>query len=54
MLGQFKNSPRLESAPKEIRRINGRVLLITKDGHEEYFDEVVIGAHADEALQILR
>ena len=53
MLGQFKNSPRLESAPKEIRRINGRVLLITKDGHEEYFDEVVIGAHADEALQIL-
>lgn len=53
MLKQFKNAPQLNAAPTAIRRTKTGVVLVTKEGTEEYFDHVVIGAHADEALQLL-
>ena len=53
MLARFKNVPRLESAPAGIRRREDGVTLITRAGEALEFDHVVIGTHADEALQLL-
>lgn len=53
MLKSFKNPPQLSAAPKSIRRETGRVILETIGGESLTFDHVVIGAHADEALQLL-
>ena len=53
MLRQFKNQPRLNAAPAGIQRRNGGVTLITHDGEAMDFDHVVIGTHADEALELL-
>lgn len=53
MLQQFKNKPRLCSAPQGIERRDGKVLLHTQDGRIECFDHAIIGTHADEALRLL-
>lgn len=53
MLKQFPNEPKLSAAPQSIRRENHGIILTNADGLEEQFDHVVIGAHADEALQML-
>jgi uncharacterized protein len=53
MLKQFPHPPRLKAAPRHIHRTAKGIRLTTKDGTEEQFDQVVIGAHADEALQLL-
>ncbi len=53
MLRDFAIPPRLEAAPQGIRRTPDGVRLTTRTGEEEHFDQVVIGAHADEALKLL-
>ncbi len=53
MLRQLKHPPRLNAAPASIRRTPGGVILTSREGIEEAFDQVVIGAHADEALRLL-
>lgn len=53
MLAQFQNAPRLQAAPAGIRRREGGVTLVTHEGESLDFDHVVIGTHADEALQLL-
>jgi len=49
----FDRPPRLEAAPARIRRTEGKVHLDMTDGPALDFDQVVIGAHADEALALL-
>ncbi len=53
MLRDFPHPPALDAAPQKIRRCDRGVILTTKNGTEERFDHVVIGAHADEALALL-
>jgi len=53
MLKQFKNRPQLQAAPKQIERSEDGVILTTSSGEPLKFDEVIIGAHADEALTLL-
>lgn len=53
MLRQLPNAPRLGAAPAQIRRDGGGVVLTRQDGSDERFDQIVIGAHADEALNLL-
>lgn len=53
MLKQFKNSPNLNAAPQGIERHENGVKLTTSNGETLDFDHVVIGAHADEALELL-
>ena len=53
MLKDFKHSPQLNSAPKTIQRRDNGVRLLLQDGKALDFDHVVIGAHADEALETL-
>lgn len=52
MLRQFEHPPRLNAAPASIRRTAHGVILTNREGSEETFDQIVIGAHADEALQL--
>lgn len=53
MLKDFKNPPRLNTAPTGIERKDGKVLLRQADGRTAQYDHVIIGAHADEALKLL-
>ncbi|NQY32660.1 MAG: FAD-dependent oxidoreductase [Coraliomargarita sp.] len=53
MLKQFDTQPHLNAAPECIQRTDTGVLLYMKDGRVLDFDQVVIGAHADEALKLL-
>ncbi|WPJ94540.1 FAD-dependent oxidoreductase [Coraliomargarita algicola] len=53
MLQSFKNPPHLNAAPTRIMRHGRGVTLQMQDGQELDFDELVIGAHADEALRLL-
>lgn len=54
MLKSFANPPQLSAAPQYIRRTAQGVVLRTHDGQDLEFDQVVIGAHADEALKLLQ
>ncbi|MEO0510499.1 MAG: FAD-dependent oxidoreductase [Verrucomicrobiota bacterium] len=54
MLKQFENTPNLNEAPQGIERTEAGVRLTTQSGETLDFDQIVIGAHADEALQLLR
>jgi predicted NAD/FAD-binding protein len=49
----FKDRLRLGTPVQSIRREAGSVFLRSVDGAEEKFDQVVIGAHADQALAML-
>jgi predicted NAD/FAD-binding protein len=53
MLQSFERQPALSSAPQSIRRTDAKVVLQMPDGEARRFDHVVIGAHADDALQLL-
>jgi uncharacterized protein len=49
----FKDKLRLGAAVRSIRREPGGIFLRTDESCEERFDQVVIGAHADQALSML-
>ena len=49
----FKDKLRLGSPVRSIRRELGGVFIRSAHGGEEKFDQVVIGAHADQALAML-
>ena len=49
----FAGSVRLNSAVIDIRRDNGGVIVVDRNGHSDRFTDVVIASHADEALQML-
>lgn len=53
MLKTFTNAPELNAAPDRIERHENGVTLHMPDGRALEFDQVVIGAHADEALKLL-
>ncbi|MGB1127481.1 MAG: NAD(P)/FAD-dependent oxidoreductase [Opitutales bacterium] len=53
MLAQFERPPQLDAAPLGIRRTDDGVVLTTRSGEALHFDQIVIGAHADEALKLL-
>jgi predicted NAD/FAD-binding protein len=53
LLRSFEIPPQLSAAPQFIRRSDQGVILQHGNGESERFDHVVIGAHADEALQLL-
>lgn len=53
MLKDFDQEPKLNAAPDGIRRTPDGVILRKQNGKELRFDHVVIGAHADEALELL-
>jgi predicted NAD/FAD-binding protein len=53
MLKDFDRKPKLNAAPKGIRRTTDGVVLRTEKDKELKFDHLVIGAHADEALALL-
>ena len=53
MLCDFPCAPELSTPPQSIRRTESGVVLQMPNGEEQHFDHVVIGAHADEALQLL-
>ena len=53
MLKAFKQPPNLNAAPASIQRTPEGVRLHLRTGETLDFDHVVIGAHADEALQLL-
>lgn len=49
----FRHPPETASPPRAIRRTPDGVALAAADGSERAFDHVVIGTHADEALNLL-
>ena len=53
MLDTFEHAPNLNAAPESIKRHAQGVTLTMPDGRALEFDQVVIGAHADEALRLL-
>ena len=53
LIRSFQISPQLSAAPQSIRRCDQGIILQHGNGESERFDHVVIGAHADEALQLL-
>ena len=53
MLTNFRGDIRLSAPIASIRRTDGRVALFTEAGPAGEFDEVVIAAHADQALALL-
>lgn len=53
MLKSFARPPQLSAAPQHIRRNERGVILRSHSGEDLQFDHVVIGTHADEALQLL-
>ena len=53
MLADFKGEVRLSSPIASIRRSGDRVALSTAAGPAGEFDEVIVAAHADEALAML-
>ena len=44
---------RLDTAVHEVRRVNDGVIVSDSTGHSERYDHVVIGSHADQALNML-
>jgi predicted NAD/FAD-binding protein len=53
LTADMKGQIRLNTAVARIERWNDAVEIITRNGDRERFDNVVIGAHADEALSLL-
>jgi len=49
----FRGRLRLDAPVVRIGRMPGGVRLLFSNGAEEFYDKVVIAAHADEALQLL-
>lgn len=53
LIQRFKNNIRLDSAINTIKREVDGVAIETIHGHSEYFDQVIIAAHSDQALAML-
>ena len=54
IIGTFKESIRMESEVKTIKRSAGKIFIShTSNGEEEIFDAVVIGTHSNQALKLL-
>lgn len=53
LLGDFDGELRLATPVARIRRLAGRVEVTDQRGHRDIFDEVVVAAHADQALCML-
>jgi predicted NAD/FAD-binding protein len=49
----FADRIRLDKGVREVRRINGGVIVTDSTGHSERFDHVVLANHADQALAAL-
>jgi predicted NAD/FAD-binding protein len=49
----FADRIRLDKGVREVRRINGDVIITDSTGHSERFDHVVMANHADQALAAL-
>nr|WP_298104646.1 FAD-dependent oxidoreductase [uncultured Shinella sp.] len=49
----FRERIRMNAPVKAIRRVNGAVEITVPGAEPEWFDHVVIGAHADQALHML-
>lgn len=53
LVAPFRHRIRTAVAVSAIRRVNGAVEISTPGAEPEWFDHVVIGAHADQALRML-
>lgn len=53
LLAELPNQPNLQAPPARIQRTDTGVQLHFDHGPSQDFDQVVIGAHADEALKLL-
>ncbi|HYM32376.1 MAG TPA: FAD-dependent oxidoreductase [Candidatus Cybelea sp.] len=53
MMARFRGRVRLGQAVTTIRRHEVGVLVRTADGHERIFDQIVVAAHADQALGMM-
>jgi len=53
LIAPFRDSIRVDAPVTGIRRVSGAVQISTPGAEPEWFDDVVIGAHADQALRML-
>lgn len=53
LVAPFRHRIRTAAPVSAIRRVNGAVEISTPSAEPEWFDRVVIGAHADQALRML-
>ena len=53
LVDPFRQRIRMNAPVTAIRRVNGAVEITTPGAEPEWFDHVVIGAHADQALAML-
>ncbi|RFC68689.1 MULTISPECIES: NAD(P)/FAD-dependent oxidoreductase [Mesorhizobium] len=53
LIAPFRHRIRTNAAVTSVRRVNGVVEISASGSDPEWFDEVVIGAHADQALKML-
>ncbi|WP_421928011.1 NAD(P)/FAD-dependent oxidoreductase [Neoaquamicrobium sediminum] len=53
LVAPFRDRIRTNAPVTEIRRVNGVVQVSTSAAEPEWFDHVVIGSHADQALRLL-
>ncbi len=53
-LEKFRGDIRLSMAPTEIERRNDGITIHTSDGKAERFDRLVMAAHADQSLKLLK
>lgn len=53
LVDPFRHRIRTNAPVTSIRRVNGAVEITTPGAEPEWFDHVVIGAHADQALALL-
>ena len=53
LVAPFRHRIRTGAPVSAIRRVNGAVEISTQGAEPEWFDHVVIGAHADQALKML-
>lgn len=53
LVAPFRHRIRTGAPIEAIRRVNGAVEISTQGSEPEWFDHVVIGAHADQALKML-
>ncbi|TYR30648.1 NAD(P)/FAD-dependent oxidoreductase [Mesorhizobium microcysteis] len=53
LVASFRDTIRTGAAVSSVRRVNGAVEITTAGGEPEWFDHVVVGSHADQALKML-
>ncbi len=53
ILMPFKDNILLNNPVKEVRRQNGKVLVLNSRGEKKEYDKIILASHADESLNIL-